>query len=206
MINSSLATALFPKSRRAVLGLLLTHPDEAFYLREIAQKTGLGTGHLHRELDRLSSAGIIRRFTRGRHVYFEADRSCPVYAELRGLITRTLGAAPLIREALLPLGDRIRFAFIFGSVARGEENSGSDIDLLVIGDVALADIVSAIRGLEQVLSRPVNPTVYPTTEFNARLAEGSHFVSKIAESEKLMLIGTEDELRALSGTSLDSSA
>ena len=206
MTDDSLATALFPKSRRAVLGLLLSHPDDAFYLREIAQKTGLGTGHLQRELKRLSSAGIIRRFKQGRHVYFEANRACPIYGDLRGIVRRTLGAPLLIREALSPLRERIRFGFIFGSVARGEEQADSDIDLLILGDVSLAEIVRAIRGPEQTLGRPVNPIVYPVAEFTSRLAEGHHFVSKVAQSEKLMLIGTEDEFRALSEQSLDSSS
>jgi len=204
MIDDPLTTALFPKSRRVVLGLLFSHPDEAFYLREIARKTGLGTGHLQRELNRLNSAGIIRRFKRGRHVYFEANRDCPIYGDLRGIVRRTLGTPLLMREALSPLSARIRFAFIFGSVARGDENADSDIDLLILGDVSLAEIVPVIRGPEQTLGRPVNPIIYPVAEFTSRLAEGHHFVSKVAQSDKLMLIGTEDEFRALSEQSLDS--
>jgi hypothetical protein len=80
------AAALFPKARRAVLGLLFGHPGEAFYLRQVVGRTGLGLGSVQRELARLSGAAVLRRFARGRHVYFQADESCPVFWELRALV------------------------------------------------------------------------------------------------------------------------
>ena len=193
------ASTLFPKSRRAVLGLLLSHPDRAYYLREILTITGLGNGHLQRELDRLVEVGIIRRFKQGRHVYFQAESRCPIFDELRGIVIKTFGAADTIRQALSPLRDQIRVAFIFGSVARGEEHSASDVDLMIIGDLALADAVKAIRDVEQTLRRSVNPTVYPPKEFTSKLAKGNHFLTKVTNGDKLMLIGDDDDVRALSG-------
>ncbi len=199
MSSESLATILFPKARRAVLGLMLSHPDRAFYLREIVGLTGLGIGHLQREFERLAEAGIIRRFTQGRHVYFQADQTCPIYNELRGIVLKTVGVADEMRRALLPLRKRIRVAFIYGSVARGSENSASDVDLMVVGDVTLAEVVDAVRETETILLRPVNPTVYPWKEFTAKLAASQHFLTKVMGRDKLMLMGGEDDLAALSG-------
>ena len=88
--------------------------------------------------------------------------------------------------------------FIFGSVARSEKRSASDVDLMVIGEVSLADVVHVIRDVEQFVGRPVNPTVYPPEEFSSKLAIGHHFVTKVAEREKLMLIGDESDIAALS--------
>jgi predicted nucleotidyltransferase len=194
-----LVSALFPKSRRMVLGLLMSHPDRAFYLREIAEITGLGVGHVQRELGRLVKAGIIHRFKQGRHVYFRADPACSIFDELRGIVIKTVGVGDVLRHALMPLRDRIRVAFVFGSVARREEHSSSDVDLMVIGDVSLAEVVGVIRDVEQSLGRPVNPTVYPPAEFSSKLAVGHHFVTKVVEREKLMLIGDEDDIAALFG-------
>jgi predicted nucleotidyltransferase len=177
----------------------MSRPDQAFYLRQMAEIARLGVGHLQRELDRLVSAGIVRRFKQGRHVYFQADSSCPIFDELRGLVLKTLGAADVLRQALLPLGDRIHWAFIFGSLARREERSDSDIDLFVVGDVSLAEVVAAIRDAEQTLDRPVNPTVYPPAEFSSKLASRHHFVTKVMKREKLMLIGNENDIAAVSG-------
>ena len=101
-----------------------------------------------------------------------------------------------LRQALLPLRERIRAAFIFGSIARGDEHSASDVDLMVIGDVSLADVVDVIWTAEQCIARPVNPTVYPPEEFAARLAAGHHFVTKVVKHEKLMLMGDESDIAA----------
>lgn len=92
MGSESLATLLFPKARRMLLGLLLSHPERAFYLREIVELTGLGIGNLQREFARLADAGIIRRFKQGRHVYFQANPTCPIYPELRGIVLKTMTA------------------------------------------------------------------------------------------------------------------
>lgn len=199
MNSESLAAILFPKARRAVLGLILSHPDRAFYLREIVELTGLGIGNLQREFERLSEAGIIRRFEQGRHVYFQADQTCPIYNELRGIVLKTVGAGDELRRALSPLKDRIHGAFIYGSVARGSENNGSDVDLMIVGDVTLAEVVNAVHGSEALLMRPVNPTVYPVKEFRDKLKASQHFLTKVMGREKLMLIGDEDDLAALSG-------
>ena len=198
MNTESLTTVLFSKTRRAVLGLILSHPDRAFYLREIVKLTGLGIGQLQREFEQLNAAGIIRRFEQGRHVYFQADQNCPVYDELRGIIRKTVGVADELRRALVPLRERIVVAFIFGSIARGDENSGSDLDVMIIGDVTLSEVVEAVRGSEDTLLRPVNPTVYPVKEFTAKLVAKQHFLTRVMASEKLLLIGDEHDLATLS--------
>lgn len=206
MLSETLATVLFPKARRVVLGLLLSHPERAFYLREVVSLTGLGIGNLQREFERLTSVGILRRFEQGRHVYFQADSTCPIYDELRGIVLKTVGVADELRSALSPLRDRIELAFVFGSVARGGANSASDVDLLVVGDVTLAEVAAAVRDSETRLLRPVNPTVYPLREFQAKRAARQHFLTQVMEREKLMVIGGDDELAAISGKSVAPSA
>lgn len=195
--GAPLPAMLFPKARRAVLGLLFEHPQRAFYLRQISELTGVGIGPVQREVKRLAKAGIIRRTDQGRHVYFQADDTCPVFDELRGLVIKTMGASRLLRAALRPLADRIRVAFIYGSVARGEETSASDIDLMVIGDLRLSDVVSAIRPAEAELRREVNPTMYPVAEFRKKVRAKHHFLETVIRGDKLYLIGDADELGKL---------
>ncbi len=198
--------ALFPKARSAILGLLFSRPDRGFYLREIISLTGLGVGHVQRELRRLSLGGILRRSRQGRHVYFQADERSPVYEELRALVAKTVGAVGLLGQALAPLSDRIAIAFIYGSVARGEERSESDLDLMVIGDVSFAEVVSAIRAIESQAGRAINPTVFPPEELRAKLAGGHHFLNSVMRREKLFVVGNEDELGSLLEEQLDPEA
>jgi len=131
----SLSATLFGKTRRAVLALLYGHSDESFYLRQIVRTAGVGLGAVQRELKKLSGAGIITRKARGRQVYYQANQECPVYAELKNLVIKTVGVGDVIRAGLVPLADRIRVAFLFGSLVRGDERSSSDVDVMVVGDV-----------------------------------------------------------------------
>jgi uncharacterized protein len=126
-----LASVLFGKAQQAVLGLLFGRPGESFYVREIVRATRVGQGAVQRELQRLAEAGIIDRVVRGRQVFYQANRRCPIFAELQGLVVKTAGVADVLRAALAPLVDRIVVAFVFGSFASGEPRKTSDVDVLV---------------------------------------------------------------------------
>lgn len=201
-----IASSLFPKSRRAILGLLYSQPDRALYLRRIVELTGLGIGHVQRELRRLAEGGVILRRAQGRHVYFQANAQCPVYVELRGLVTKTIGAAAMLGEALAPLADRVLVAFVYGSVARGEDEAASDLDVMVIGDVTFAEVVDAVKATEPMLRRNVNATVYPPDEFSRKLAARHHFLTSVLKADKVPVIGDVNELEHLLAERLDSSA
>jgi predicted nucleotidyltransferase len=194
-----LSKALFPGARGQILGLVFGTPDRAFYLREIAKHTSLAIGQVQRELARLSMAGILRRFHQGRHVYFQANPRCPIYHELRGIVAKTVGVAGAVRSALAPIADQIAIAFLFGSVARHEENHESDLDLMVIGDTTFAAVVASVRTAEPVVQREIHPTVYPASEFGVKFRDGNYFVRSVANAEKIFLIGDDYELRELTG-------
>jgi predicted nucleotidyltransferase len=203
MSLTHLATALLPRSRQAILGLLYGHPDETYYLRQIASATGVGLGQCQRELQRLSDAGVLRRFQHGRHVYFQAAPDCPIYDELRGIVTKTIGVVSVLADTLDRFADDIAVAFVFGSVARGEERSPSDVDLLVVGDVTFSDIVNSLSNAETTLRRAINPTVYPPDEFAKKLSADSHFLKSVLKGEKIFIFGNDDELGKLAPQFVD---
>jgi predicted nucleotidyltransferase len=192
-----LAAALFGKTRREVLALLLSHADESFYLREVVRHAGTGIGAVQRELKRLTEVGVIVRLVRGRQVYYQANRQCPIFAELQGLLMKTAGVADVLRTALASLADRIRVAFLYGSMAKGSAKSGSDVDMLVVGEVTFAELVSALGPTQERLGRDVNPSVYPPSEFCRKLAERHHFLTSVLREPKVFLIGDGHELERL---------
>ena len=81
--RDNISETLFGKTRRAVLSLLYSHVDDAFYLRQIVRAAGVGVGTVQRELKELSNSGIIQRIVRGRQVYYQANPQCPVFEELK---------------------------------------------------------------------------------------------------------------------------
>lgn len=192
-----LGSTLFGKTRRAILALLYSHVDESFYLRQLARSAGVGMGAVQRELKALVDAGIISRNVHGRQVYYQANPHSPVFKELKSLVLKTVGVGDVLRTALAPLADSIDIAFIYGSIARGEARKGSDVDVLIVGSVSFAEISSALNSAQETLSREINPTVYPVTEFLSKMRAGHHFLNTVFGGEKLFLIGDKDELERM---------
>jgi DNA-binding transcriptional ArsR family regulator len=193
-INPSLSTALFGRTRRAILAQLYGHPDEAYYLRQLVRSAGLGLGAVQREVKRLSEAGILRRAARGRQVYYQANRECPLFEELKSLAVKAAGVADILRDVLSPLASQVKVAFIYGSVARLRQTSASDVDLMVIGDASFSDLVSALGEAQRILGREINPTVYSPAEFRSKLKASHHFLSGVLKNEKVFVIGDAHEL------------
>lgn len=201
-MTSRLGQVLFGRTRLQVLAWLYGHPGQAYYLSELKRHTGVGQGALQRELTTLTDAGLLERTTRGRHVFFAANPASPIYEELRSILTKTSGAADALRHALAPLVDRIAVAFIYGSVARGDERASSDMDLAVIGDATFGEVVSAISLAQARLGRDINPSVFPVAEFQEKIRSGHHFLTSLLPESKVFVIGDEHELAKLAAERL----
>lgn len=195
--GSMISAALFGQTRRAILALLYSHPEQSYYLRHLVRSAGVGLGAAQREVKRLSDAGIIRRTVSGNQVFYQANPECPVFGELKGLMVKTAGVADVLRAALAPLAAQIRLAFIYGSVAKLAQRNGSDVDLMIVGQPTFGEIVSALGPAQETLAREINPTVYSPAEFRSKLKAGHHFVSAVIGGVKVFLIGDEHELRRL---------
>jgi predicted nucleotidyltransferase len=197
MIETSESLLLFGKTRRAILSLLFTHADESFYLRRIVRLTGLGIGPVQRELKQLVNAGIITREKSGNQVYFQANSRSPIFLELRAIIVKTSGLSDVLKSALSELAEKITLAFVYGSLAKGTEDRRSDIDILVIGDVSLLEVVSALKSAQDTLMREINVITYSKVEFKNRLRQKEHFIYAVWNDEKIILFGDSDEFDRL---------
>jgi uncharacterized protein len=194
----TIADALFASTRQAVLRLFFSNPEKRFYVRDAIRRLKIGTGNVQKELARLSQAGILTRTREGHQIYYQANHECPVFPELRLLCRKTFGVAGVLREALESVAPKIRFGFVYGSVAAGTETAESDIDLILVGDsLKLSDVVSRLAKVSQEISREVNASTYRTGEFFQRLADRKHFLTRVLDGPKLFIIGTEDELRRM---------
>lgn len=183
---------LFGADHRRLLGLLLMRPDRGFHVREIARLTGADAGNAHRALRRLEQAGLLTTTRVGNQVRYQANRQSPIFPELQGIVRKTVGMGDLLREALAPLASRIERAFIFGSVARGEEGPRSDIDLMVVGDVDFDDVVVAVYPLQERLGREINSIVLTPAKYRARMKERD-FVARVKSGPRIPLLGDAGE-------------
>jgi hypothetical protein len=129
-----LSDALFTLTQQKVLGLLYGKPDQSFYANEIARWAKVGKGSLMRELDRLHRAGVLTLNRQGNQTHYQANAECPIYGELLGIVRKTFGIGEQLQATLAPLADHLVWAFIYGSIAKGSDHAGSDIDLMLIGE------------------------------------------------------------------------
>lgn len=199
MSNTSLMDLLFPAARQRVLALLLLQPRVSFHLREAARLTGSHAGTLARELDKLTQAGLLLRREQGNQVHYQASMRHPLFEDLAAMFRKTHGVVPMLREALAPLEARLELALVFGSVARGTETAGSDVDLLVLGEVGFGELVQALYPLHDALKREVNPVLYSSQEFVKRVQSGDAFARELLDKPKLWVNGADDDLATLVG-------
>jgi predicted nucleotidyltransferase len=198
MMATSIGDALFTKTQQKVLGLLFGKPDKRFYTNEIMRWAAMGRGTVSRELDRLVRAGLLSTTKQGNQNYYQANANNPVYEELVGIVKKTFGVADQIRDILIPLGENIELAFIYGSIAKGTERNTSDIDLMLVGEnLSYGRAVEVLQPLEESLQRTINPTIYDKKEFVARLKDGDSFVTRVMEQPKIIIKGSEDEFREI---------
>jgi predicted nucleotidyltransferase len=193
----TVSSALFGKTRRAVLALLFCNSERSYHVREILRAAGAGHGAVQRELSHLVRAGLVARTQRGNVILYRANLESPVFDELRGLMIKTAGVADILRLALMPLAGDVRVAFVYGSFAKARETPSSDVDLMVVGDVTSRDVVSALGSAKETLDREVNSSVYPVAEFRTKLRQRNHFLTSVLESPRIFLIGDESDLRGL---------
>jgi len=197
MRKSKPLDALFPKTRQAVLAATLLHPDRWWYLSDLAKHLGVRPSSLQRELKALVTASILNQRKDGNRVYFQANPDCPFLPELQGLLTKTVGVIDVLREVLASFAASLDWAFVYGSMARAEALATSDVDLMLIGEVGLAELTPALRRAEQRLGRPVNPSLDSRAEFVTKLRAGHHFLQTVLDGEKLFILGNPDELAAV---------
>ncbi len=190
-----LGDALFTRTQQKVLALLFGAPDRSFYLNEIVRLSGAGNGAAHREMARLLACGLVTAGLIGNQKHYQANRAAPIFEELRSIVAKTFGLVDVLRAALAPLAARIQIAFLFGSVARGSDKSGSDIDLLVVSDeAAYADVLEALEPVRGALGREVNPVIFGRVEFSKKASEDGGFLGRVMEGPKLFLIGAERDI------------
>ena len=168
-------------------------PDSALYMREIERRTGFAIGTVQTELKKLQRLDIISGVKDGNRVYYRANTAHPLYPEIRALVLKTSGLADVIVNALGNEKD-IRVAFVFGSFARQEEKAGSDVDLMVVGDIGLRKLTGLLMDVSGKIGREINPHVFSEKEFVKRKKDQDHFLNQVLEAPKIFIIGTENEL------------
>jgi len=196
-VPSALGDALFSKCRQKVLAALFGSPGRSFFANELIRMADCGTGAVQRELATLEQVGLVRVTRIGNQKHFQVNSSAPVFPALRDLVRQTWGLADTLRAALSRQSKHITAAFVFGSMARGDEQAHSDVDLLVLSDtIAYGELFSLLEHAASELGRRVNPTLYTTAEFRRRRRGKNAFLTRVLTQPKIWVLGGDDDLPA----------
>jgi predicted nucleotidyltransferase len=196
MESVSIANALFSKVQQRVLALIFAHPERSFYTSEIVRSVQSGTGAVERELSRLRRSGLVSLERIGNQKHYRANRGSLVFDELQSLVVKTVALTEPLTTALAPYADKIKAAFVFGSVAKGTDTARSDIDLIVIGnELSYADLYTALQNAETTLRRKVSPIFLSPEEWRRKASRKDSVIGKISTQPKISIIGSDDDLR-----------
>jgi DNA-binding transcriptional ArsR family regulator len=199
MRNKRPLDALLPKTRQGILAATLVQPQKAWFVSELARRMDVPSSSLQRELQDLTEAGILKSHRQGRMVYYQANTDSPLFPDLRGLLLKTAGLVDVLADALKPLASKLVLVFVYGSIASGEEQSDSDIDLMIVGSASPSSIALPLRHAREVLGREINPTVYSPAEFAKKQTQNDHFLTQVLTKPKLLVLGSADELGKATG-------
>ena len=191
-----LSEILSSKVRAEVFRLLFGLDDNALHVREIERRSGYAIGTIQTEMKKLYKLNLVLKKRDGNRLYYRANRRHPIFTELHSLVIKTVGLIDVLKDALA--GEKaIRSAFVFGSIAEGSEQTESDIDLMVIGEIGLRSLSRLLQGLAEDFGREINPYVLSPIEFINRRSENEHFISRVLVSPKLFIIGDENDLKTM---------
>ena len=181
------------KIRQDLLILFFTDPSKSYYLRELQRMLGHSAGSIRRELLRFQKDSLFVTQKVGNLLYYRLNTAHPLFEELKSIVSKTVGVEGSLRKELSSVKG-IKTAFIYGSFAAKREKSGSDIDLMIIGNPDSSVLNKKIAGLEKKLQREINVTTYSPEEYKYRREANSGFILDVVKNPKILLAGAEDDL------------
>ena len=186
---------LSSRTRAEIFRLLFSGIETELHVREIQRRSGLNDSTIRQELSKLVRLHLINGRKDSNRIYYSANRQNPLYPEIRNLVLKTAGLVDVFRDALQD--PRVQLAFVFGSIAKGKETTGSDVDLFVIGDMGFRGLSELLSGISEKIGREINPHVMNSAEYQNRVETDEHFISHVLESPKIFIVGTEYDLEAM---------
>ena len=191
MVN--LRALISSKTRIELLKILVLNPESAFHINELSRRTGFSPRGVEKELKNLLSGGILKKEVSGNQHRYQLDPQCTINSEIRGLVLKTVGVSDVIKKALSSVEDKIDIAFVFGSFATGDYGNESDVDLLVVSDIAGVKLAELLVPAQNEIGRPINVSQFTPSEYRQRRESRDHFLTRAIEGPRIDIIGHIDE-------------
>jgi len=191
-----LSEILSSKIRAEIFRLLFGVDDNELHMREIERQSGHAIGTIQTELKKLLRLDLVIKRRDSNRLYYRANKKHPLYIDIRSLVAKTTGLADILKNVIYP-NPNIQVAFIFGSIANHSEQSESDVDLMIIGDLGLRKLTNILSGLSDKIGREINPHVLTADELKKRIINDDHFITQIIKQPKIFIKGSQDDFEKM---------
>jgi predicted nucleotidyltransferase len=192
---SILAEIFSSRVRSEYFRILFGLDNKEYHLREIQRLSGYAIGSVRQEAQKLTKLELILKRIDGNRTYYSANKNHPLYSVLHDLVMKTNGLADVLKNSLSV--ESIEYAFIFGSIASGEEKPESDVDLFVIGNISLRELSKLLKEANTIIDREINPYTITMKDFIKRKMENDHFITRVLNSSKIIIKGSIDDIEKL---------
>ena len=186
-------TLISSKIRIGLLKILALNPESTFNINELSRRTGFSLRGVEKELKNLLTGGILRREVSGNQHRYQLDLLCPIYREIKSIITKTVGLTELLKQALISVEKKIERAFIYGSFASGDYGNESDVDLFVVTELSGLKLAELLGEVQNEIGRSINVSQFTADEFNQRKEQNDHFLKRVLEGPKINIFEHIDE-------------
>ena len=178
--------SLRSKITRAVLSYFILHDHARMYVLEIARRLRLDGSNLAKKLRELEAEGILKSEERGKERYYSLNKTFPLLKEYKQIILKTIGIEGLLKDLLRDVPG-IDEAYLFGSYAKDQMDSASDIDLLAVGKHDTVELRKRLSQVQKTTDREINLISMSRTEYEKRKKQDS-FIESLQKSKKVKLV------------------
>lgn len=188
----------FTKNQTLILEIFFNDPERSYYLRELARITGKQPGVFQKDINALVEKNILISEKVANSRFFKLNKEYALYSELKSIFFKTIGAQGQLKNALNRIKN-IKISFIFGSFAKKNEDSFSDIDLMIIGNPDENLLIEKTSKIEKNITREINYRIFSPFDIKRGLKAGEVFLEEVFGGKKIFLIGNQDELEKIIG-------
>jgi predicted nucleotidyltransferase len=175
----------------------ILNPVEETYLARIVESTDKALIQVQRSIKRLVDSGLVSKSTHHNKTYYKTNTKHVAYDELRHLaIQAKIFSAPFEAD-LQHLENKVDFAFVYGSIAKGSNTPESDIDLFFVGSLSHDDIRSFIFMLGRELVQEINVIILSPSKLEKLIADQDPFILNVIKGSKIWLFGDKNEFKEI---------
>jgi hypothetical protein len=171
------------------------HPIELIYVRELSREVKEEINAVRRELDRMSTAGLLLSEQRGNRLYYYLNQKYPYFSELRSIVAKSSGLGYAIRKQARKLGS-VDFVMFSGSFVAHIPPTQGQVEVLVIGDVVMAELSQLVKKEEERIGREINYAVFGRDEFEFRKTRRDPFMMDVLYESRVLVIGADTDFSA----------